>query len=377
MRYCENCGKRLHLFKKHNCTGEPANQPNNSIIKLVLIVALLVVVVIVAIFLATKPDAHKIDPFDYTTISYEGYDGIGEVDVVFDSTALISGIIGEAPSEFAVDAYDEWYNKYREYSENIHLQTVNPSYLCNGDEVEVTFTVTGAAAKHVKSGTKIFITEGLSETEAYDAFRNVSVYFEGVSGEAIARINKNGEDPITMSTDFSIERSYGLSNGDTITVMVANAEELASKYHIIPEALTKVYSVSDLPTYITDASQIPGYELRVLAQDYLAYEIEQCQNAGAFTYTDIMIEGIYFLKRRDESWLVSKHALWIVVSCKEYYDGEFRDNVYFPLKFEDPILQANGETGYEWEDGSNATFMTGESFPTQSVLDDYYVTEIE
>lgn len=377
MRYCENCGKRLHLFEKHNCTGEPTNQASNSRIKPVLILSLLVVAAIVAVVLVIKPDAHKIDPFDYTTVSYEGYNGTGDVNIQFDISTLVSTIIGDEPSEFSVDAYAEWYEEYRLYADAIDYHYSHPTELKNGHEVVITFTVTGEAAKYVQSKEKTFIVEGLAETETYDAFRNVSVYFEGVSGEAIARINKNGEDPITMSTDFSIERSYGLSNGDTITVMVANAEELASKYHIIPEALTKVYSVSDLPTYITDASQIPGYELRVLAQDYLAYEIEQCQDTGAFTYTDIMIEGIYFLKRRDESWLVSKHALWIVVSCKEYYDGEFRDNVYFPLKFEDPILQANGETGYEWEDGSNATFMTGESFPTQSVLDDYYVTEIE
>lgn len=84
------------------------------------------------------------------------------------------------------------------------------------------------------------------------------------------------------------------------------------------------------------------------------------------------------MERQDENaWLVSENAIWIVVSCKEYYDGEFRDTLYFPLKFENPIVQSDGTLGYCWEDGSHATFSSGDSFPTDDVLEDYIVTKIE
>lgn len=69
-------------------------------------------------------------------------------------------------------------------------------------------------------------------------------------------------------------------------------------------------------------------------------------------------------------------SIWIVVSCKEYVDGTFNRNEYFPLKFDKPIIQPDGKMGYKWDDGSHATFLTGDTFPMEYVNEKFNATKI-
>ena len=379
MKYCENCGAPIKFMEKHVCPNEDGNPTVLATEKppfpkkYKILIGCVCLAVFIGLIIASSVGVGKIDPFDYTSVSFEGYDSAGRVSVFFDEDALIQEIIGPEPSDLG-EEYAEWFMKYDTYSTCVKCQYEPEEGLSNGDTVTVTFTVDDTVTSRIKAGKKEFTVEGLPELEKIDVFSNVVLKYEGVEGQAHAMATIGLDVSFFNDIRMNIEPNENLKNGDIITVSVSNVDDLAETYQQIPAEISRQYTVEGLPSYITEASQVPVDEVKSLAADFLKEKQANIKDEAFFSYSDVKLYGIYFMEPKEGTY--EDPSLWIVVSCKEYMDGSFRDNLYFPLKFDDPIIQPDGTMGYKWDDGEHATFLTGDSFPMEYVTAKYNVTNI-
>ena len=378
MKYCENCGAPIKFMEKHVCPNAaeaPAKTGLSQQQKILIGVAAAVIVAAI-VLLAVFGGSGKTDPFDYTTVLFEGYDSAGRVSVFFDESAMLAEIIGEEPDGSDLQKYGVWLQNYDTYSSGVSYTCSPEEGLSNGDEVTVTFTVSDEASGRVKASEQTVTVSGLTEVEKINVFDNVTVTYEGVGGAASAEVTMDLDGSFFNDIRMNIEPNGRLNNGDVITVSVSNVDYLAETYQQIPSEISRQYTVSGLPEFITDASQFPVAEVQALAADYLKYVQENTKDNEIFTHTDIKLDGCYFMVPKNGESILTKRSLWIVVSYKEYMDGKFRQINYLPLKFDKPVIQTEGTLGYDWEDGSHATFFTGDSFPPEHVTEDYIVTKI-
>ena len=98
-----------------------------------------------------------------------------------------------------------------------------------------------------ESGKVIRTAEGLPEAEPYDPFTDLTVEFEGISGNGRVILTYKGSLPLT----FQAEPAKGLSNGDTVRICMAPAkkytiDQIAGEYHIVPTDSESSYEVSGL-----------------------------------------------------------------------------------------------------------------------------------
>lgn len=252
--FCEFCGAPREKGTDCLCPEavaareskqRPTEKVNNKRVTL-MTVAILAGAVIMVLLLAIVPSIGKLDPFEYTEISFTGCDSRGSINVDFDKDALVEELVGKSPSGGAGDAEDleafaKWVERYDTYYSAISYECSPKTNLSNGDVVTVTFTVEDVLKGKIKTGSKEFVVEGLDEIEQIDVFNDLEVVYNGVSGYGTAKIVTNDE-----RYEFSIEPSKGLKNGDKITVTIENSDELQEEYYLLITETARSYVVESL-----------------------------------------------------------------------------------------------------------------------------------
>ena len=169
---------------------------------------------------------------------------------------------------------------------------------------------------------------------------------------------------------------YNLANGDSITVSIKNADNLAEKFNIQPVKLTKEFTVSGLGKYASSANDIPIALVEDLANHYLEVTRSEVQDDDFFTYSEVTLYGSYLYIVKEDSWYSHNNELRIYVHYDEYADGEFLQSVYMPIVFEDVIINADGSVDIDYEDGVVAYFTSDIEEYLEENKEDYEIIKM-
>ena len=312
----------------------------------------------------------KLDAFDYLTVSFDGYDGNGTVSVSGEEQ-LVEAVVGSEPEDF--DKIGEWLFDYDNLYSNINIERDPCKDLSNGDIVTVTVTLTGEGEKEIAGGKKEFKVSGLPEVQRVDLFADVELEFTGIVGDfPSANLKLLSDNEILRACAFKVNTGDSIQNGDIITVTIENSDQLAENYLVVPEELSKTFTVSGLDEYLTDVDFLPEDQIREIINQYVS-SIHKEDNS-VFTYGEVSYYNTYFCLGREDVIGADFNRLYIYACYDEYMDGNYRWTVYTPLTFRNLIQKADGTIELNYEDGENAVFQT-DTEKVEAYMEEQYAIE--
>ena len=257
------------------------------------------------------------DPFDYVTVSFDGYDTLGEVNVELDKSR-------EEMQSLSVDK-----------------TAMKSGELSNGDKVEVTLKTslstgdwTAKYGNILSTTSKSYKVTGLTELKEINPFDNVTVTYTGIAPFAKANIDSNGEQ--NFSFNVAEGNTSNLKNGDTFTLAV-NSGNYAAKGFKLTET-EKVYTAADIPEYITGADQITDEALGKMQE-----QAESVIKSYAATWADAEglksfdYLGLYLLTRKVPDSYKSNNYIYLVYVLHAENDADGAVDDYFYVSYENAV----------------------------------------
>ncbi|MBQ4425941.1 MAG: hypothetical protein II882_09445 [Lachnospiraceae bacterium] len=188
----------------------------------------------------TEPEL--VDPFNYITVSFDGYSGTGTADYTADYRKNVMYEL-----EFQLDKSSGLQN-----GDTVTLR-VKPSWW-NEQAAENILNYYGVVLTGFE---KTYTVEGLPEAQPFDPFDYISLRFSGVSGVASAATAIDTAAPedaqaILRDLTFSLDKSEDLSNGDvtTLTVSRRGTDDVSAycmtAYGIVLTETAHAYTVAGL-----------------------------------------------------------------------------------------------------------------------------------
>lgn len=263
----------------------------------------------------------EIDVFDKLNVTFEGYDGRGTVK--FDSSSC-----------------DEFTRDY------VRFETENYNKLTNGDKITVKANYSKSSAKYkhvdVKSDSKEYTVEGLTETTKLDPFENLEITYTGSSPYITAAVDSskcselvNNQIKFYLDTDG---KSY-LANGDTFKVKASYSTYEADAEGFSVTQDEKEFTVADQPELVTSVDSLDLKNLHKEMNDKLS-AITAAKN------NDYRFAGVYIKHGSFSKIASSKELKSYIISLKK----SFKDNYskYTPYNsyirtFEYKIINTRGE----------------------------------
>ncbi len=303
------------------------------------IVALIVLLVV--IFKVAGCGKTKVDLNDYLSISVAGTDTVGTASYSFDSNGLFMKL-AETIGVKDEDAADPYYllnsltsgsKKWKKLSDLYSMMdsTFQGSLdkttdLSNGDEIVFEWNNNKDQMEQIEKDFKVSFSckemkkdvEGLAKIQEFDPFEDVEVKFSGYAPNGTAEIQNNSEyNYETPYLDFELDKRDGLSNGDKVTVSVANTagdedtfrENCIRDWGVAPSAVTKEYTVEGLDEM----------------EDYDPFEHIIVSFSGTSPDTTINITnntGIEDLEFEADKYEKLKLGDTVTVTVKGYYDED-------------------------------------------------------
>ena len=303
------------------------------------IVALIVLLVV--IFKVAGCGKTKVDLNDYLSISVAGTDTVGTASYSFDSNGLFMKL-AETIGVKDEDAADPYYllnsltsgsKKWKKLSDLYSMMdsTFQGSLdkttdLSNGDKIVFEWNNNKDQMEQIEKDFKVSFSckemkkdvEGLAKIQEFDPFEDVEVKFSGYAPNGTAEIQNNSEyNYETPYLDFELDKRDGLSNGDKVTVSVANTagdedtfrENCIRDWGVAPSAVTKEYTVEGLDEM----------------EDYDPFEHIIVSFSGTSPDTTINITnntGIEDLEFEADKYEKLKLGDTVTVTAKGYYDED-------------------------------------------------------
>lgn len=342
---------------------------------------------------------------DYATVEVTGYDGYATAELVFDSEKLEADCEkisfntkseeGEA-ANFLYGSVDSFLHDCFSGSFEISEEHANGS-LVNGDSVTYVWELEEEAAKKVagvtlKASDITVKVKGLEEVATFDAFAFIDVTFSGISPNGSAQIEKLSTDGNAANLSYSIDKSGGLSNGDTVTVSLNsanNTEYMIELFNAVPEVAEKQYVVEGLDAYATSLEQIT--EDMYNKMDAQAKDVINAYVANNWTdpadLHGIELLGNYFLTPKDPAnhWGNQNYVDFVYkISALDHETGADFDYYYY-VGFHDIMVLADGTVSLNLTDTthpsggwfSSDTFKHGDlSYVGYESLDTLFNNEV-
>ncbi len=357
-RFCVSCGSKMEVTQAPE--AEPVNTESTAAVahaqnagsekpkmnippaagKAGIGIAALIVLLVV-IFKVAGCGKTKVDLNDYLSISVAGTDTVGTASYSFDSNGLFMKL-AETIGVKDEDAADPYYllnsltsgsKKWKKLSDLYSM--MNSTFqgsldkttdLSNGDEIVFEWNNNKNQMEQIEKDFKVSFSckemkkdvEGLAEIEEFDPFEDVEVKFSGYAPNGTAEIQNNSEyNYETPYLDFELDKRDGLSNGDKVTVSVANAvgdedtfrENCIRDWGVAPSAVTKEYTVEGLNEM----------------EDYDPFEHIIVSFSGTSPDTTINITnntGIEDLEFEADKYEKLKLGDTVTVTAKGYYDED-------------------------------------------------------
>lgn len=225
-------------------------------------------------------------------ISVSGCDGKGSVSIKMDHDKegfIVHQSLGE-------NADDLSSARLTMALELIQFEIEPNEDLSNGDSVNITVDYD---AKYFKdNGIKFnnsqfsYTVSGLQEVQTIDLFSDLSYSFDGISPDARINVSTSQcNDVIKNNVRFSADKSYGIKNGDVITVTASYNKDALSEKGYLAETDTVQITASGLDEYILDISGYSTNELddalKTKAEDVVA---NSTYKVGTNTYSAKLIK---------------------------------------------------------------------------------------
>lgn len=320
--FCPYCGSAVNnakentKMKKHN----PAK----------VLVPIAAVAVVAAGGWAFANRTPTIDVSKYMTLSADGYNTVGKLNIDFDTEKLEKDYGKQIATRFKKqmkNLKDDTYglssltaSLYDGYEADLFAETCatgsadKTKNLSNGDVVTYTWDDNSDEAEEA-FGVKVKYTDitytvsGLASVNTFDAFDGVDVEFSGISPDGRATVNSLPTAAEAQGLYYTLDENSGLSNGDTVTLTVhSNRDDFSDcidKYGAMPQATEKTFTVEGLNEYVTSADTLSDSVLVSLqnqAEDvFKSYAAQRFSNGQTFKGMTYLGNYILTPKNKD-SW---------------------------------------------------------------------------
>ena len=373
--------------------------------KLAVPVAVAAVVVVGGVLIATHKPTVNLNK--YITLSAEGYNSIGTLDVEFDTDKLekdygkkIAKNFQKAMKNHEEDTYglSNLAGSLYEGGETSLFVTYcadgsadKTRNLSNGDVVTYTWDGVNEQTKKeaeelfgvkIKCSDVTYKVSGLTAVNTFDAFDGVEVEFDGISPDGSATANTLPTAEAAKSLYYTLDEQYNLANGDTVTVTVhSNRDDFSDcieKYGAIPAATEKTYTVEGLKEYITSTDGLTDSVLVSLqnqAEDVLNAYIAKSWDSECVTLKGMSYLGYYILtpKNKDNYGVYQDVIIlpYQVTSHNHFEDdkGQVYDadvSYYWYIAFRNVSKDADGNIA----GGLDDYYTANASFDVKTGLDD-------
>ena len=291
-------------------------------------------------------DKYKVK-FEYTdvTMTVEDLDELKAVDAFEGVEVTFDG-----PSGYATATFNARNQKYGMFLYSFS----GGENLKNGDTVTVTL-LDGYMEDCIEEGimpketVKTYKVEGLKELETFDAFYGLKVTFSGY--DTLGAVTINDAAVKYDELRFSHDGDGKLSNGDTLTVTVSDSavQKCIDRYGVIPEAMTKKYTVSGLETLVDEFSDISDEKWESIYGDWKTYILENIPKEWVTpeALTNVTYIGRTFSRPTEDSWTRDKYYITLYYELTVEQPEKEPFQYYYYLEFENWKTIADGSLTYE------------------------------
>ena len=367
--FCPYCGSAVNnakentKMKKHN----PAK----------VLVSIAAVAVVAAGGWAFANRTPTIDVSKYMTLSADGYNTVGKLNIDFDTDKLEQDYGKQITTRFKKqmkNLKDDTFglssltaSLYDGYETDLFVETCangsadKTKNLSNGDVVTYTWDDNSDEAEEA-FGVKVKYTDitytvsGLASVNAFDAFDGVDVEFSGISPDGRATVNSLPTAAEAQGLYYTLDENSGLSNGDTVTLTVhSNRDDFSDcidKYGAMPQATEKTFTVEGLNEYVTSADTLSDSVLVSLqnqAEDvFKSYAAQRFSNGQTFKGMTYLGNYILTPKNKDSWGDKDRIVLAYQVTVHHDYTSELNttydadDSFFWYITFNNVSKDADG-----------------------------------
>lgn len=367
--FCPYCGSAVNnakentKMKKHN----PAK----------VLVPIAAVAVVAAGGWAFANRTPTIDVSKYMTLSADGYNTVGKLNISFDTEKLEQDYGKQIATRFKKqmkNLKDDTYglssltaSLYDGYEADLFAETCatgsadKTKGLSNGDVVTYTWDDNSDEAEEA-FGVKVKYTDitytvsGLASVNTFDAFDGVDVEFSGISPDGRATVNSLPTAAEAQGLYYTLDENSGLSNGDTVTLTVhSNRDDFSDcidKYGAMPQATEKTFTVEGLNEYVTSADTLSDSVLVSLqnqAEDvFKSYAAQRFSNGQTFKGMTYLGNYILTPKNKDSWGDKDRIVLAYQVTVHHDYTSELNttydadDSFFWYITFNNVSKDADG-----------------------------------
>ena len=379
---CTHCGKEIQngiTFCPY-CGSAVNNAKENTKMKKHNPAKVLVSIAAVAVVAGGWAFANRtptIDVSKYMTLSADGYNTVGKLNISFDTEKLEKDYGKQIATRFKKqmkNLKDDTYglssltaSLYDGYEADLFAETCatgsadKTKNLSNGDVVTYTWDDNSDEAEEA-FGVKVKYTDitytvsGLASVNTFDAFDGVDVEFSGISPDGRATVNSLPTAAEAQGLYYTLDENSGLSNGDTVTLTVhSNRDDFSDcidKYGAMPQATEKTFTVAGLNEYVTSADTLSDSVLVSLqnqAEDvFKSYAAQRFSNGQTFKGMTYLGNYILTPKNKDSWGDKDRIVLAYQVTVHHDYTSELNttydadDSFFWYITFNNVSKDADG-----------------------------------
>ena len=367
--FCPYCGSAVNnakentKMKKHN----PAK----------VLAPIAAVAVVAAGGWAFANRTPTIDVSKYMTLSADGYNTVGKLNISFDTEKLEKDYGKQITTRFKKqmkNLKDDTYglssltaSLYDGYETDLFAETCatgsadKTKNLSNGDVVTYTWDDNSDEAEEafgvkVKYSDITYTVSSLASVNTFDAFDGVDVEFSGISPDGRATVNSLPTAAEAQGLYYTLDENSGLSNGDTVTLTVhSNRDDFSDcidKYGAMPQATEKTFTVEGLNEYVTSADTLSDSVLVSLqnqAEDvFKSYAAQRFSNGQTFKGMTYLGNYILTPKNKDSWGDKDRIVLAYQVTVHHDYTSELNttydadDSFFWYITFNNVSKDADG-----------------------------------
>lgn len=379
---CTHCGKEIQngiTFCPY-CGSTVNNAKENTKMKkrnpAKVLVPIAAVAVVAAGGWAFANRTPTIDVSKYMTLSADGYNTVGKLNISFDTEKLEKDYGKQIATRFKKqmkNLKDDTFglssltaSLYDGYEADLFAETCatgsadKTKGLSNGDVVTYTWDDNSDEAEEA-FGVKVKYTDitytvsGLASVNTFDAFDGVDVEFSGISPDGRATVNSLPTAAEAQGLYYTLDENSGLSNGDTVTLTVhSNRDDFSDcidKYGAMPQATEKTFTVEGLNEYVTSAETLSDSVLVSLqnqAEDvFKSYAAQRFSNGQTFKGMTYLGNYILTPKNKDSGGDKDRIVLAYQVTVHHDYTSELNttydadDSFFWYITFNNVSKDAN------------------------------------
>lgn len=321
--------------------------------------AALILLIVVVVLVVTHKDT--IDLQEYTKVEFSGYNGYGTAAIKFDSEKFWKDISEHADfdsdASSSMDSLSDIVNGISNTATTLYAgldvdyKLNKDSKLSNNDAVKVEYEFDNdkVADLGIKFAgeTKSFKVKGLKKVEEIDAFKDLTVKFDGTSPNAYVTIDEDSSIEAYRYISFSADKTSEIAKGDKVTVTAAyDKDVLLEQCGCTLKTDNKEYECENVDEYVTKYEDISQDYMESTIKEQAVSEIKAyfAENTEELKLGALKFEGCYFLNSKTADTWNNHNYLEVVYSAnvKSKTKAFKTTKVYFPVEFKDIQRYADG-----------------------------------